>query len=75
MSLQNQLMGSDLVEVLWRRFAQHVFLTDARRGRQHMEEEINLATAMVEGVSWNSSNRGRLWLSAGAPRRVSPRDR
>jgi len=39
-----------LVEVIWRRFGQHVFLTYAEGGSEHMEGDLSFATAMAESA-------------------------
>jgi len=38
----------ELIEVLWRRFGQHVFLTYAEEEPEHMNGDLRFATAMAE---------------------------
>ena len=41
-------MSPELVELVWRRFGLHVFLTYAGDGRNHMNGDLRFATAMAE---------------------------
>ncbi|HLN43952.1 MAG TPA: hypothetical protein VK215_15955 [Acidimicrobiales bacterium] len=45
LGLQNHLMPGDLVEVLWRRFGQHVFLIYAEGEPEHLNGDLSFAAA------------------------------